>query len=64
MKQEGLIDCVIKAMGLDISNVNVKWMHAQKKPLMKDEVGKDAHGGFNYSNAVGMLLYFFWVFKA
>ena len=42
MKQEGLIDNVVKAIGLDNSTVNGK--------------ATPAFGGFSYISAVGMLL--------
>jgi hypothetical protein len=57
MKQTGLIDRVIEALGLDAGTVNGKWTPAEAKPLVKDEDGEAAHGDFSYSSVVGMLLY-------
>jgi hypothetical protein len=55
MKQTGLIDRVIAAMGLD--SANAKWTPAEAAPLVKDAEGEAAHGDFNYASVVGMLLY-------
>jgi hypothetical protein len=57
MKQTGLIDRCIEAMGLDIGQINSKWTPAEAKPLVKDEDGENARGDFNYASVVGMLLY-------
>ena len=57
MKQEGLIDHVINALGLNVSTVNRKATTAEAKPLVKDTDGEVAHGVFSYSSLMGMLLY-------
>ena len=55
MKQTGLIDRVIEAMGLE--SANAKWTPAEAIPLVKDADGEEATGTFNYASVVGMLLY-------
>jgi hypothetical protein len=57
MKQTGLLDRVIGAVGLDAGTVNGKSTPAECKPLVKDENGLDARKDFSYSSVVGMLLY-------
>jgi hypothetical protein len=57
MTQEGLIKQVIKALGLDMNQTNVKGTPAKQKPLVKDEKGKPQQDTFNYASVVGMLLY-------
>ena len=57
MKQEGLIDNVIEALGLDVSTMNGIKTPAKAKPLVKDTDGEIAHGDFSYSSVVGMMLY-------
>lgn len=57
MKQEGLINRVIEAMGLDVGMINPKWTPAEGAPLVKDSEGAPASGTFSYSSVVGMLLY-------
>ena len=57
MKQEGLIDCVIDALGLDGNSENGKATPAEAKPLVQNTDGEDAHGDFSYSSTVGMLLF-------
>ena len=57
MKQTGLIDRVIEALGLDVGTVNGKATPAEGRPLVKDESGLDAKREFNYASVVGMLLY-------
>ena len=56
MKQEGLIDHVIEALGLDVGTMNGKITPAEAKPLVKDTDGEVAHGDFSYSSVVGMML--------
>ena len=55
MKQMGLINRVIEAMGLE--SANAKWTPAEAIPLAKDADGEEATGMFNYASVVGMLLY-------
>lgn len=57
MKQDGLIDRIIDALGLDDGNVHGKWTPADQKPLVRDEDGEPARGEFSYAAVVGMLLY-------
>jgi hypothetical protein len=57
MKQTGLIDRVLEALGLDAGTVNGKATPAEHAPLTKDEKGPEASGEFNYASVVGMLLY-------
>ena len=57
MTQEGLIKCVIKALGLDMDQPNAKGTLAERKPLVKDENGEPQQDTFNYASGVGMLLY-------
>ena len=57
MKQTGLIERVVEALGLDDGYAWGKHMLAVTKPLVKDEDGVAAAEGFSYSSVVGMLLY-------
>ena len=58
MKQTGLIKRVISALGLDDGYATGKHTPAEaNKPLVKDEDGVAANGGFSYASVVGMLLY-------
>jgi hypothetical protein len=57
MKQTGLIDRVIEALGLDTKLATNKWTPAEAKPLTKDEDGEGPQGSFSYASVVGMLLY-------
>ena len=57
MKQTGLIDRVVEALGLDDGYARGKHTPAETKPLVKDEDGAAASEGFSYSSVVGMLLY-------
>lgn len=56
LKQEGLIDRVCEALGLD-SNATNKWTPAESTPLVRDENGEAFSEEFNYSSVIGMLLY-------
>ena len=49
MKQTGLIDRVLDALGLDVGTVNGKATPAEHAPLTKDEDGDPASGDFNYA---------------
>ena len=40
MKQTGLIDRILEAMGLDFKLATNKWTPAEHKPLVKDEEGE------------------------
>jgi hypothetical protein len=57
MKQTGLIDRVIEALGLDDGMAKGKETPAAATPLVKDVEGPEASGAFSYSSVVGMLLY-------
>ena len=57
MKQTGLIERVVEALGLDDGYARGKHTPAETKPLVKDEDGVAAANGFSYSSVVGMLLY-------
>ena len=57
LKQTGLIDRIVEALGLDQKMATPKWTPAEAKPLTKDEDGEMPQGSFNYSSVVGMLLY-------
>jgi hypothetical protein len=57
MKQMGLIQRVITALGLDDEYAKGKHTPAESKPLVKDADGEGAHDGFSYSSVVGLLLY-------
>ena len=57
MKQTGLTDRIIEALGLDDGMVKGKYTPSEAKPLVKDEDGEEASGTFSYSSVVGMLLY-------
>ena len=56
LKQEGLIDRICEALGLD-SNATNKWTPAESTPLVRDENGEAFSEEFNYSSVIGMLLY-------
>ena len=56
MKEEGLIDHVIEALGLNACTVNQKATPAEAKSLVKVRDKEDAHGDFNHSSIVDMLL--------
>ena len=57
MKQTGLIERVVEALGLDDGYARGKHTPAKTKPLVKDEDGVAAVEGFSYRSVVGMLLY-------
>jgi hypothetical protein len=57
MTQEGLIKCVIEALGLDMDQTNAKGTPAERKPLVKDDNGEPQQDTFNYTSVVGILLY-------
>ncbi len=57
MKQNGLIERVIEALGLDDGYAWGKHTLTETKPLIKDEDSVAATKGFSYSSVVGMLLY-------
>ena len=57
MKQPGLIDCVISAVGLEYSMAKGKYTPSGSVPLFKNEDVVPASGSFNYSSIIGMMLY-------
>ena len=57
MKQTGLIQRIIEAVGLDDGMVTGKSTPSEQRPLVKDADGKPPSGMFSYSSVVGMLLY-------
>ena len=57
MKQTGLIDRILDALGLDSKLATNKWTPAESKPLTRDEDGELPQGSVSYSSVVGMMLY-------
>ena len=57
MRQTGLIDRVVEALGLDVKQASHKFTPSTGVPLVKDEDGEPMDGDFNYASVVGMLLY-------
>jgi hypothetical protein len=57
MKQTGLIERAVEALGLDDGYARGKHTPAETKPLVKNEDGVAVAKGFSYSSVVGMLLY-------
>eukprot|EP00956_Cyclotella_meneghiniana_P042975 scaffold249367_cov117-Cyclotella_meneghiniana.AAC.2 len=57
MKQTGLLDRILEALGLDSKLATSKWTPAEAKPLTRDLDGEGPHGSFSYSSVVGMMLY-------
>lgn len=57
MKQTGLIDRILEALGLDSKMAKNKYTPAESTPLTRDEDGEGPQGSFSYASVVGMLLY-------
>ena len=57
MKQTGLIDRVVEALGLDSKLSTSKWTPAKATPLSHDKDSEPPQGSFSYSSVIGMLLY-------
>ncbi len=57
MKQTGLIDRILDALGLDSKLYMIKWMPAEAKPLTCDVDGELFQGSYSYVSVVGMMLY-------
>ena len=57
LTQTGLIDRVIRALGLDNGQVHPKFTPASGDPLVKDLDGAPADGDFSFASVVGMMLY-------
>ena len=58
LTQTGLIDRVIRALGLDNGQVHPKFTPASGDPLVKDLDGAPADGDFSFASVVGMMLSF------
>ncbi len=57
LKQTGLIDRIIEALGLDVGIMRGKSTPAQKAPLVKDANKINDNRDSSYTSVVGMLLY-------
>ena len=57
MKQTGLIQCVIEAVGLDDGVKKGTFTPSEQRPLVKDSDGKTPSGMFRYRSVVGMIIY-------
>ena len=57
MKQTGLIDRIIDALGLDSKLSTNKWTPAEAEPLTRVKDGEPCQGSFSYASVVGMMLY-------
>jgi hypothetical protein len=57
MTQEGLIDRVIEALGLDVDMSTPRNSPCMKVPLTKDLDGDPPPEAFSYASVIGMLLY-------
>ena len=57
MKQEGLTNQIIEALGLETDASTPRPTPCLKAPLVKDENGDPAGSSFSYPSVVGMLLY-------
>ena len=54
MSQQGLIDRIIKALGLDLDNSTPKKIPCLKTPLTKDVDGNTPEGSFNYASVASV----------
>ena len=59
MKQPGLIDRVVNAVGLDYGMAKGKYTPDGYVPLFNNEDGVPVSDSFNYINVVGILLYLY-----
>ena len=57
MRQTGLIDRIVEALGLDVATAKKKLTPATSEPLIRDEDGEPMEADFNYASVVGMMLY-------
>eukprot|EP00956_Cyclotella_meneghiniana_P040385 scaffold194139_cov44-Cyclotella_meneghiniana.AAC.1 len=57
MKQTGLIDRILEALGLDSKLAKNKCTPAEATPLTRDEDGAGPQGSYSYASVVGMMLY-------
>ena len=56
MKQPGLIDCLISAVGLDDNMAKVKYTPTGSVTLFKNDDGVPDNGSFEYSSVICILL--------
>lgn len=54
--QTGLIDCILKVMGLEDSHV--KLTPSETKALGKDDAGEPCSEPWSYASVVSMMMYF------
>ena len=57
MRQDGLIDHCIKALGLDSETSNTTTRPSSGNPLPRDSEGEPASEEFDYASVVGMMMY-------
>ena len=57
MNQEGLVDSIIEAMGLDVDHSNPNSTSCMNAPLTKDLDGDPCSESFAYASIVEILLY-------
>ena len=57
MKQTGLIDQILEALGLDSELAKNKYTPAEGTPLTRDVDGEGLQGSYSYASVVGMMLY-------
>ena len=55
MKQTGLTDRIVEALGLDSKLAKPKWTPADAMLLTHNEEGEPPQGSFSYASVVGML---------
>ncbi len=56
MKQTGLIEKILDALGLDSKLSTNKWTLVETKPLACDVDGESFQGSYSYVSVVGMML--------
>ena len=57
LKQTGLIDRILEALGLDTKHAIGKYNPAESSPLTKDKDGPGLEGSFSHASVVGTMLY-------
>ena len=57
MRQDGLIDRCIEALGLDSETPNTTTRPSSGNPLPRDSEGEPASEEFDYASVVGMIMY-------
>ena len=57
MRQDGLIDRCIEALGLDSETSNTTTRPSSGNPLPQDSEGEQASEEFDYASVVGMMMY-------